>query len=396
MQITNFITHEKETIGLLKSEIQNFFNKDALIINDTRWMIIPHVLPYIEFVWGYDQRIFSLLENTNVIFSKPFSKEIESYYNWFWLAKNVDITLVENQKEITLAKNISQNNILIQEIKQKNFKKIIPFFVNEDMDELAKILDIPLSVSKEIFEKANDKLFLKKFLQEAQLPTIEWTFTSDIEILKQYFSKKERFLFKDPLWVSGYGFWDNSENTLEELLENYGWKELIIEKFIEKESSPSVQFFISENRETGIIFWITDQILENGKIYLWNKSPSKYVHTSIWEKLISQSEKIIEYIAKMWYTWFWGIDFIVDVSQEVYTTEVNARFTGATYPAVTALLLKSTLFAWWEFYNYEWETEKIENYLQEKSIKKSNESWIFPLWISGLELFGKANILKFN
>jgi hypothetical protein len=41
---------------------------------------------------------------------------------------------------------------------------------------------------------------------------------------------------------------------LEELLENYGEKELIIEKFIQKESSPSVQFFISEDKKSGIIF----------------------------------------------------------------------------------------------------------------------------------------------
>ncbi len=396
MQIINFLTHETETIELLKSEIQNFLNQDTLIINDTRWMIIPSVLPFIEFVWGYDQRVLSILQNTNVIFSKPFSKEIETYYKSFWLAKDVNVMLIENKKEITLAKNISQNEIFRQEIKAKKFKKIVPFFVNEDMDELSQILEIPLSVSKEVFTKANDKLLLKKFLQVSNLPTIEWVFTSDREVLQEYFSKKERFLFKDPLWVSWYGFWDNSENSLAELLENYGEKELIIEKFIQKESSPSVQFFISEDKKSGIIFWITDQILENGKVYLGNKSPSIYVGNSIWEKLVAQSEKIIEYIAKIWYTGFWGIDFIVDINGEIYATEVNARFTWATYPAVTSLLIKSTLFASWDFYNYEWEKENIKDYLEKKSILNKDEIWIFPLGISGLETFWKANILKFN
>lgn len=396
MQIINFLTHETETIELLKSEIQNFLNQDTLIINDTRWMIIPSVLPFIEFVWGYDQRVLSILQNTNAIFSKPFSKEIETYYNSFWLAKDVNLMLIENKKEITLAKNISQNEIFRQEIKAKKFKKIVPFFVNEDMDELSQILEIPLSVSKEVFTKANDKLLLKKFLQVSNLSTIEWVFTSDREVLQEYFLKKERFLFKDPLWVSWYGFWDNSENSLDELLENYGEKELIIEKFIQKESSPSVQFFISEDKKSGIIFWITDQILENGKVYLGNKSPSIYVGNSIWEKLVAQSEEIIEYIAKIWYTGFWGIDFIVDINGEIYATEVNARFTWATYPAVTSLLIKSTLFASWDFYNYEWEKENIKDYLEKKSILNKDETWIFPLGISGLETFWKANILKFN
>jgi hypothetical protein len=36
-----------------------------------------------------------------------------------------------------------------------------------------------------------------------------------------------------------------------------------VEKFIEKESSPSVQFFISEDRKDAVIFGITDQLLEN-------------------------------------------------------------------------------------------------------------------------------------
>lgn len=395
MQIIDFITNEPQTIALLQSQIENFLNNETLVINDTRGMIIPSVLPFIEFVCSYDQRIFPLLKNTNVIFSYPFSFEVEEYYKKLWLTQNVNVFLIENQKEITLAKNIAQNKEFIEKLKSYHFKKIVPFFVNNDMQELSKILDIPLSVSQDIFTHANDKLLLKKYLIQAQLPTIDGDFTSDKEILKKYFLSPERYLFKDPLWVSGYGFWDNTENTFEELEANYWGKELIIEKFIQKESSPSVQFFISEDKSIGIIFWITDQILENGKIYLWNKSPSQYVGTKIQDTLISQSKKIIEYITKIGYNGFWGIDFIVDTSGEVYATEVNARFTGATYPAITALLLKWTLWAPWEFFNYEWDSQKIENYLQDQSIKIAHETWIFPLWLSGIEKFGKANILKF-
>jgi len=395
MQIIDFITNEPQTIALLQSQIGNFLNNETLVINDTRGMIIPSVLPFIEFVCSYDQRIFPLLKNTNVVFSYPFSFEVEEYYKKLWLTQNVWVFLIENQKEITLAKNIAQNKEFIEKLKSYHFKKIVPFFVNNDMQELSKILDIPLSVSQDIFIHANDKLLLKKYLIQAQLPTIDGDFTSDKEILKKYFLSPERYLFKDPLWVSGYGFWDNTENTFEELEANYWGKELIIEKFIQKESSPSVQFFISEDKSIGIIFWITDQILENGKIYLWNKSPSQYVGTKIQDTLISQSKKIIEYITKIGYNGFWGIDFIVDTSGEVYATEVNARFTGATYPAITALLLKWTLWAPWEFFNYEWDSQKIENYLQDQAIKTAHETWIFPLWLSGIEKFGKANILKF-
>lgn len=395
MQIMNLKADENEVIKTLKKSLETFLDQDTLIINDTRWMIIPSVLPFIEFVGTYDQRIFPILKNTNVIFTEPFSWEVWEYYKKLWLAQNVNVILTDNIKEITLAKNIWQNKDLVEKLQSYNFKKIVPFFVNDDMNELSKLLDIPLSVSKEIFMKANDKLLLKKYLIQTGLPTIDWDFTSDIEILKKYFEKQERYLFKDPLWVSGYGFWDNTENVFEELEKNYAWKELIIEKCMEKESSPSIQFFISEDKKQAIIFWVTDQILENGKIYVWNKSPSVYTQNEVWDELFRQSEKIIEYIATLWYNGFWGIDFIVDTNKKVYATEVNARFTAATYPAITSLLLKSSLITPWEFLNYEWESEKIGEYLQKKAIKSSLETWTFPMQLSGIEKFGKANLLHF-
>lgn len=396
MHIINFKTDETWAIQTLKICLENFLDKDTLVINDTRWMIIPSVLPFIEFVCTYDQRVFSMLKNTNVIFTEPFSLEVQNYYKNLWLIQNVNVILTDNIKEITLAKNIWQNKDLLEKLKSYKFKKIVPFFVNDDMDELSKILDVPLNVSKNIFVKANDKLLLKKYLLETWLPTIDGDFTSDIEVLKKYFEKTERYLFKDPLWVSGYWFWDNKENTFEELEKNYAWKELIIEKFIEKESSPSVQFFISEDKKYAIIFWITDQLLEKWKIYLWNKSPSIYSKNEVWDELLKQSVQIIEYIANLWYTWFAWIDFIVDTDKKVYATEVNARFTWATYPAITSMLLKSSLNTSWEFFNYEWESEKVENYLNNKVIKNTSETWIFPLWLSWIEKFGKANLLKFN
>jgi hypothetical protein len=60
------------------------------------------------------------------------------------------------------------------------------------------------------------------------------------------------------------------------------------------------------------------------------------------------------------------------------------------------MLLKSSLNTSWEFFNYEWESEKVENYLNNKVIKNTSETWIFPLWLSWIEKFGKANLLKFN
>jgi hypothetical protein len=139
---------------------------------------------------------------------------------------------------------------------------------------------------------------------------------------------------------------------------------------------------------------MTDQILENGKIYLGNKSPSIYLKTSIWDELIIQSEKIIEYIQKLWYIWFGWIDFIISSNHKVFATEVNARFTWATYPAITMLFLKNSLKSEWEYTTIQWEKQSICDYLKNNSIQSKTESGIFPLCIAPLEKWGKAQILK--
>ena len=118
MQIINFVTNATEAQKALQESLQENFNPDTLVINDTRLMIIPHVLPHIPFVGGYDQRILPILENTTVIFSKPFSELTHTYYNSLGLAKDVEVLEVENTPEITLTENILQNAELINQLKK--------------------------------------------------------------------------------------------------------------------------------------------------------------------------------------------------------------------------------------------------------------------------------------
>ncbi|MBW7954731.1 ATP-grasp domain-containing protein [Candidatus Gracilibacteria bacterium] len=396
MKVIDFKQDESLVLEELNKELINFFNKETLVINDTRAMIIPEVLPHIEFVCTYDQRILPMIENTNIVFSKPFSKDYLKYLNDFGLGINNNIFLIDNNKNYTLGENILLSKELIENIKKHNFKYLIPFFVDENMEKLSNILGIPLLVSKEIFEKANNKLMLKEFLISNNLPTLPGEITGDLEIILSYFNSKKRYLFKDPLGVSGYGFWDNKVNTIDELKTNFKNKKLIIEEFIEKIGSPSVQFFINKENNKSIIFGITDQILEDGKVYLGNTSPSIYLNGSVGDELIKQSKEIIKYISSLGYVGFGGIDFIIDNKKNIFATEVNARFTGATYPALTSLKLYNSLLKSWEFYNHELSNIKIIDFLEKKCIKNKNQTGIFPLSISGLENFKKINLLNFN
>ena len=140
MEIIDFKQDEALTIDKLNKELTNFFNKETLVINDTRAMIIPEVLPHIEFVCTYDQRILPMIENTNIIFSKPFSNDYLKYLNDFWLWVNNNIFLIDNDKNHTLWKNILLSTKIIENIKKHNFKYLIPFFVDENIEKLSQTL----------------------------------------------------------------------------------------------------------------------------------------------------------------------------------------------------------------------------------------------------------------
>jgi hypothetical protein len=53
---------------------------------------------------------------------------------------------------------------------------------------------------------------------------------------------------------------------------------------------------------------------------------------------------------------------------EVYATEVNARWTGATYPAISSILLTNSVATPWRYMTYDVEHETINAYLK-NSIK---------------------------
>ena len=105
-QIINFITDPEETKNAIHSCLDEFFNNDTLVLNDTRLLIIPEILPHIPFVGGYDQRILPILKNTTVIFSKPFSKSTHKYYNSLGLSNDVEIIEIDNNPIISLTENI--------------------------------------------------------------------------------------------------------------------------------------------------------------------------------------------------------------------------------------------------------------------------------------------------
>lgn len=115
-------------------------------------------------------------------------------------------------------------------------------------------------------------------------------------------------------------------------------------------------------------------------------------HSHLIDEIISISEKIIEYIQNIGYIGFGGIDFMIDDDGHIYATEVNARFTGATYPAISSFLLSWDLNTSWKYITQEWLVQSVEEYLN-ISIQKPDEFGLFPICIAPLEQYGRAQVL---
>lgn len=395
MRIQNFIEQPVETVVSIREAMWYFFNKETLVLNDTRLLIIPSVLPHIPFVGSYDQRILPILSNTTLVISDPLYPEIFEYLDSMGFTNNVDVISITNNTSIPLTENILQDESILKKLRDKKFKKVINCFIDERVEELARTIGAITDINSDISRWANDKAKLKQYLERNNLPTISGTYTSESEVIKNYFNKEEEYFFKSPQGVSGYGFWSNKKNSLDEILQWIGEDEIIIEQVIAKESSPSIQFCIYGEKDArkACIFGFTDQILEGGQYYLGNQSPSRYHGNAFIEKeIIRQSEAIMEYLMSIEYVGFGWIDFIVTPEHAIYATEVNARFTGATYPAITSLLLTQSLVTPWKYITKEGETSNIEDYLK-ISIKTSGEYGLFPLCIAPLNNWGRAQVM---
>lgn len=103
--------------------------------------------------------------------------------------------------------------------------------------------------------------------------------------------------------------------------------------------SPSVQMFLHDSSIH--LFDLTEQILHES-IHQGNESPLPYLNTlpNIRDELLRQTAKAATWLHQQGYRGAASTDFLItrdhDGSLTAYICEINARFTGATYPSVLA------------------------------------------------------------
>jgi hypothetical protein len=108
---------------------------------------------------------------------------------------------------------------------------------------------------------------------------------------------------------------------------------------VRKIGSPSVQMFLNE--DTVFLFDLTEQVLSEESVHQGNISPPPYMreHPQLQEELLRQAQVAGEWLYRHGYRGTASTDYLViqrNQKLEVILCEINARITGATYPATLA------------------------------------------------------------
>ncbi len=384
MEIKNYISHHDEIVTKIWNIIEELFDEDTLVIYDIRSSILESVLPHIPYVATYDQRVISLLHHATLVCSEPLNLDVIAYYQELGLCEKAEIITLPHQSTIPLVRQILTDKELCDKLRQRQFKKMITFLPTKECENLAAILHIPLLNSYYVSQAANDKVALKQYTIDSWLPYLPWIITDDAEEMKQYFLSDTQYFFKLAHGVSGFWFFDNKKDSVEDMLAACTWEKIIIEEKIQLIDSPSIQFYSGENEI--LIIGMTDQILEDGRYYNGNTYPSQWSTWDIGKEIIQKSESVLQYINGLWFRGFGGIDLMISDNKEVYVAEVNARFTWATPALIINILLKQSLTNSRKFL-------LLDNHNQE-DIKWKDKDIHFPISIWWVDEWWKAQYLE--
>jgi len=205
----------------------------------------------------------------------------------------------------------------------------------------------------EASRRGNNKLLLHRFLAEAGLPVFETLETEHPRAAQAAWGQLQargyrRAVAKAPVGASGIGMEIIRSDAEAAALPDYlfahgtcmvqGWIEPGADGILEV-FSPSVQIFT--DHDNVYLYDITEQILSEQSVHQGNESPPRYFRDApdVKDLLLDQAERVACWLNQQQYRGTASVDFLLLRRAEGWQAivcEVNARVTGATYPAVLA------------------------------------------------------------
>ncbi len=203
-------------------------------------------------------------------------------------------------------------------------------------------------------KNGNNKYLLYRHQLERGLPVFETLLAATPREVPAALARLRQLgystaVVKAQIGASGYGMIKlNTQNPRLDSIPNYLFFEgpCMVQGWLDEEragvrhiGSPSIQMFLDD--DTVSLFDWTEQILSDASVHEGNMSPPPYIreHPELKEELFRQGAIAGEWLHAQGYRGTASTDFVV-IEQEgrnqVIICEINARVTGATYPAVLA------------------------------------------------------------
>ena len=356
----------------------------------------------------YDKRILPLLEESDfTVFGEKIDSFLLDYYKNLGLAgiKPENIFYAGNYLDYpSLTKAILADAGLVEKLKREKFDCLIPYIESCDTEKLAQRIGTKLLRTADFTDWINNKSNYRQVLKELNFPVIP-SDTVKTETGLQYFKELKNQGFKKVVAkrersVSGFGvFVIENEKDFKQCLEKDFREDenFVLEGFIEDiKHSPNLQYFITE-KEINFIA-ATDQLLEkDGVSYSGNIYPTALsAIPDISEKIGKMSQKICRYLQLKQCYGLVGIDYIITSDGRIYSTEVNVRLNGSTFPIFLAKKLfenKPDIF--WMFKTFYFEPMSFEELFYKFGyfIKKRGDTGILPVGVDLLESMGEGQFM---
>ncbi|HEY3302782.1 MAG TPA: hypothetical protein VGL70_04500 [Candidatus Binatia bacterium] len=203
-------------------------------------------------------------------------------------------------------------------------------------------------------KNGNNKYLLYRHQVEKQLPTFDTLMAANPGELSSCLKGLRELgyakgVVKAQIGASGYGMVKLATQELRpDSVPDYLFFEgpCMVQGWLDQETpgvdrigSPSVQMFL--NDDTVYLYDWTEQVLSDESIHEGNRSPPPYIpdHPELEDELFRQAGIVGEWLHAQGYRGTASADFLVigrEGKTKTIVCEINARITGATYPAVLA------------------------------------------------------------
>ncbi len=249
----------------------------------------------------------------------------------------------------------SEVSVIIQRLKKHPAEWLDGYVTDDILDQLSALINKKTIGSQSGSRHGNNKLLLNQYLCDVGLPIFDTHFATSINEIGHCLKELERkgyhsAVIKAPIGASGIGMQKIDLNQVDGSLDipEYlfyegpclvqGWLDDSVQG-VQYIGSPSVQVFVCEDSLN--LYDITEQILSHESVHEGNVSPPVYLEgdAATKDEILRQAEMAGSWLHTQGYRGTGSIDLHLierEGKREVRICEINARVTGATYPAILA------------------------------------------------------------